>query len=111
VPVGKAGYNIPRTLSSVISTSVNDEQVPVPISNINHTHSTATPLSGGDDASFRSRKREFRFRSTTPRPPFFGIGGSVIPARSPSNQPGVGEASEPERPVNLDVPPAGRSEA
>ena len=37
-----------------------------------------------------------------PRPPFFGIGGSVIPARSPSNQPGVGEG-EPERPVNLIV--------
>lgn len=103
VPIGKAGYHLPRTISSVISTSTHDEQEPIPISNIRHTHSTATPLTGGDDSSYRSRKRGFRFRSATPRPPLFGIGGSVIPDRSPSSTPGAGDAGEPERPINLIV--------
>lgn len=102
VPLGKAGYNLPRTISSVISTT-QEEHEPIPISNIRHTHSTATPLTVGEDSSYRSRKRGFRFRSATPRPPFFRIGGSVIPDRLPSNQPGVGESDEPERPVNLEA--------
>lgn len=99
VPIGKAGYNLPATISSVISTSTHEEREPVPISNTSHTHSTATPLTTGEDASYRSRKRGFR--SAIPRPPFFGIGGSVIRPRSPSHQPGVGQPDEPERPVHL----------
>ncbi|KAJ6188880.1 hypothetical protein N7519_003788 [Penicillium mononematosum] len=106
VPVGKAGYNLPATISNVISisTSTYEEREPVPISNTSHTHSTATPpttapLTTGEDASYRSRKRGFR--SAIPRPPFFGIGGSVIPPRSPSHQPGVGQPDEPERHVQL----------
>ncbi|KAJ5343320.1 Cation/H+ exchanger [Penicillium brevicompactum] len=102
VPLGKAGYHLPRTISSVISTTHEDHE-PIPITNIRHTHSTATPLTVGEDSSYRSRKRGFRFRSATPRPPFFRIGGSVIPDRLPSNQPGVGESDEPERPVNLEA--------
>ncbi|CAG7968477.1 unnamed protein product [Penicillium olsonii] len=101
VPLGKAGYHLPRTISSVISTSTHEEQEPIPISNIRHTHSTATPLTVGEDSSYRSRKRGFRFRSATPHRPVFRTGGSVILDRSPSNQPGVGESDEPERPVHL----------
>lgn len=95
VPIGKAGYNLPRTISSVISTSIDDPE-PVPISNIRHTHSTATPLS---DSSFRTRKRGAR--SMTPNPPLFHIGRSVIQAPTDEQQPGAGQIDEPERPVNL----------
>ncbi|KAJ5090349.1 Cation/H+ exchanger [Penicillium argentinense] len=96
VPIGKAGYHLPRTISSVISTST-DEPEPVPISNIRHTHSTATPL---DDSSFRTRKRGQR--SASPNPPLFRIRRSVI--RAPADeqqQPGSGQTDEPERPVNM----------
>ncbi|KAJ5383363.1 Cation/H+ exchanger [Penicillium concentricum] len=102
VPIGKAGYNLPATISSVISTSAYEGPEPVPISNTSHTHSTATPLTTGEDASYRSRKRGFRGANL--RPPFFGIGGSVIRPRSPSHQPGVGQPDEPERPVHLVQP-------
>ncbi|KAJ5482374.1 Cation/H+ exchanger [Penicillium sp. IBT 31633x] len=81
VPVGKAGYHLPATISSVISTSTHDEHEPIPITSISHTHSTATPLTTGEDASYRSRKRGFR---SGIRGPLFGIGGS---SRSLSNQP------------------------
>lgn len=94
VPLGKAGYHLPATISSVISTGTYEEREPVPISNISHTHSTATPLTTGEDASYRSRKRGFRG---------IGIGRSVIRPRSPSHQPGVGQVDEPERPVHLVV--------
>jgi hypothetical protein len=83
----------------VISTSIHDEQEPIPITNISHTHSTAMPLTTGEDASYRSRKRGFQTGAA--RPPFFGIGRSVIRPRSPSHQPGVGQTDEPERPVHL----------
>lgn len=56
-----------------------------------------------DGSSYRSRKREFRYRSETPHPPRFVIGGSVIAERSPSEQPGVGGVDEPDRSVNLIV--------
>lgn len=103
VPVGKAGYNLPRTISNAISTSTHEEQEPIPISNIPHTHSTATPLSMDDGSSYRSRKREFRYRSETPHPPHFRIGGSVIADRPAPEQPGVGGVDEPDRSVNLIV--------
>ncbi|KXG52664.1 Cation/H+ exchanger [Penicillium griseofulvum] len=106
VPIGKAGYNLPATISNVISTSAYEEREPVPISNTSHTHSTATPLTTGEDASYRSRKRGFRNANIRP---FFGIGGSVIRPRSPSHQPGVGQDDEPERPVHLVQPEPERS--
>lgn len=99
VPVGKAGYNLPRTLSSAISTSTVDEPEPVPISNIRHTHSTATPRVDTQVANHRSRKRDNQRGS--PNPPLFRIGRSVIRSRSPNKQLGVGSLDEPERPVNL----------
>ncbi|KAJ5576376.1 Cation/H+ exchanger [Penicillium sp. DV-2018c] len=92
VPLGKAGYNLPATLSSVISTNTNDEQVSIPIRNINQTHSTAMPLTTGEDASYRSRKRGFRTRAASSSPP-------------PVLQLGVGQADEPDRPVNLTMTP------
>ncbi|KAJ5755386.1 Cation/H+ exchanger [Penicillium manginii] len=95
VPIGKAGYNLPRTISSAISTSI-DEPEPVPISNSRTTHSTAIPLS---DDSFRSRKRGVR--SSTPNPPIFRIGRSVIHPPANEQQPGAGQTDEPERPVHL----------
>ncbi|KAJ5899812.1 Cation/H+ exchanger [Penicillium taxi] len=98
IPVGKAGYNLPRTLSNAISSSV-DVSEPIPISIIPHTHSTATAEQTG--SSFRPRKRSRTHES--PHPPVFRIGHSVIPPPSPVNtdQPGVGIINEPERPVNL----------
>ncbi|KAI2698696.1 hypothetical protein CBS147332_8488 [Penicillium roqueforti] len=100
VPIGKAGYHLPSTISSVISTSTYEGPEPVPISTISHTHSTATPLTTGEDASYRSRKRGFR--GANPSSSFFGIGSMVIHPRprSPFQQPGVGQP-ESERPAHL----------
>jgi hypothetical protein len=97
VPIGKAGYHLPRTISSAISTSTANEPEPVPISNVRHTHTTAMP-SDNSASSYRSRKRGPR---ESPRPPLFRIGRSVIRPRSPSEQIGVGQTDEPERPVNV----------
>lgn len=97
VPIGKAGYHLPRTISSAISTSTTNEPEPVPISNVRHTHSTAMPPDN-TASSYRSRKRGPR---ESPRPPLFRIGRSVIRTRSPSEQIGVGQTDEPERPVNV----------
>jgi hypothetical protein len=71
----------------------------VPISNIRHTHSTATPRGNLSGSSHRSRKRGAQRES--PRPPLFRVGRSVIRSRSPDRQLGVGSLDEPERPVNL----------
>lgn len=99
VPIGKAGYHLPRTISSAISTSTVEEPDPVPISNIRHTHSTATPHEHGPGPSHRSRKRGAQRES--PKPPLFRIGRTVIRSRSPNRQLGAGSLDEPERPVNL----------
>lgn len=97
--MGKAGYHLPRTISSAISTSTIEPPEPVPISNTGHTHSTATPHTDIMGSIHRSRKRGQR---ESPHPPLFRIGGSVIPPRSPSDTtPGVGQPDEPERPVSL----------
>lgn len=98
VPIGKAGYHLPRTISSAISTSIGNEPESVPISNVRHTHSTAMPQDNGASSTYRSRKRGAR---ESPRPPLFRIGRSIIRPRSPSDQPGVGQPDEPERPVNV----------
>lgn len=99
VPIGKAGYHLPRTISSAISTSIGNEPESVPISNVRHTHSTAMPQDNGTPSStYRSRKRGAR---ESPRPPLFRVGRSIIRPRSPSDQPGVGQSDEPERPVNV----------
>ncbi|KAJ5885595.1 Cation/H+ exchanger [Penicillium tannophilum] len=98
VPVGKAGYHLPRTLSTAITASSTTETNSVPIEAIRRTHSTATPLED-DSASFRSRRRR---QYSSPTPPLFRLGRSKIPTPSPSQaNPGVGQTDEPERPVNL----------
>ncbi|KAJ5317242.1 hypothetical protein PENANT_c045G03697 [Penicillium antarcticum] len=98
VPVGKAGYHLPRTISTAMSTGTQDEPSPVPISSIRHTHSTATPLEQVDSHQSQSRKRG---AAREHNGPFTGIHRSVIRPRSPINQPGTGQTDEPERPVHL----------
>ncbi|KAL2007646.1 hypothetical protein VTN00DRAFT_7628 [Thermoascus crustaceus] len=98
VPLGKAGYHIPRTISSALSTSTALEPDPIPIPGVSTTHSTATQRQ--DQPNGRGRNR-----GGTREPPqaVFRIGRSVIRPRSPSSQPqlGTGQPGEPERPVNL----------
>ncbi|KAF7172209.1 hypothetical protein CNMCM5623_004441 [Aspergillus felis] len=98
IPLVKAGYHLPRTISSVISSSSPTDPDPVPIANISHTHSTATR--GG--AANRGRKRGGNGREP-PEPAVFQIGRSVIRSTSSTEQPqiGTGNAEEPSRPVNL----------
>ncbi|EPS27474.1 hypothetical protein PDE_02417 [Penicillium oxalicum 114-2] len=99
VPIGKAGYHLPRTLSSAISTSTVDEPEPVAINNARHTHSTAMPQGKFSISRHRSSKRDSRAES--PKPPVLRIGRSVIRPRSPSQQIGAESTDEPARPVNL----------
>ncbi|GAD97823.1 Na/H antiporter, putative [Paecilomyces variotii No. 5] len=95
VPLAKAGYHIPRTISSALSTSTNYDPEPITIPDSRNTHSTATR---DQDRSALGRNRRER---VAPAP--FRIGGSVIRPRSPASQlqPGIGQNGEPERPINL----------
>lgn len=94
VPLAKAGYHIPRTISSALSTSTSYDPEPITIPDARDTHSTATR---GQDRSALGRNRRER---VAPAP--FRIGGSVIRPKSPASQlqPGIAN-DEPERPVNL----------
>ncbi|TQB73977.1 hypothetical protein MPDQ_005308 [Monascus purpureus] len=79
VPLGKAGYHLPQTISIALSTSTMIEPEPVPISSTNKTNSTAVP-----DAEIVGRKRGLR---EPPRPTAVRIGRSIIRTGSPSSQP------------------------
>lgn len=135
MPVGKAGYHLPRTISSALSTSSALEQDPIPIAP-RQTHSTAT--STPDASASRGRKRNNNIvnvngqpgssngralglghgnarghghghgHKDAPQPAVFRIGRSVVPASSADSlrQPGTGAAGEPGRPVNLTEPTA-----
>ncbi|OXN03192.1 hypothetical protein CDV58_07593 [Aspergillus fumigatus] len=97
IPLVKAGYHLPRTISSVLSTSSPTDPDPVPIANISHTHSTATRGASANRGRKRGPGRE------PPEPTVFQIGRSVIrPTPSTEQQQiGTGNAEEPARPVNL----------
>ncbi|KAJ5928073.1 Cation/H+ exchanger [Penicillium verhagenii] len=97
VPVGKAGYHLPRTISfAITSSTAENEHVPIEITR--GSHSTAMPIEN-DSSSFRSRRRR---QYSSPTPPLFRLGRSKVPSPSPGpTQPGVGQTDEPERPVNL----------
>ncbi|KAL2002896.1 hypothetical protein VTN02DRAFT_5613 [Thermoascus thermophilus] len=101
IPLGKAGYHIPRTISSALSTSSALELDPIPIPGVSTTHSTATQTQAPPNGRGRNR-------GGTREPPqaVFRIGRSVIRPRSPSSQRqlGTGQPGEPERPVNLVIP-------
>jgi len=100
IPVGKAGYHLPRTISGIVSASTAVEPEPVPISNTRYTQSTATPHIPDADNSQRFRKRGGQHES--PRLPLVRIGRSVIRSPSQSGQRiGEGQTGEPARPVNL----------
>ncbi|EAW08020.1 putative Na/H antiporter [Aspergillus clavatus NRRL 1] len=97
IPLVKAGYHLPRTISSVLSTTSPDPD-PVPIANIPHTHSTATR-----DADPASKGRKRGPGREAPEPTVFQIGRPVIRSASSVDHPqiGTGNAEEPARPVNL----------
>ncbi|OJK03260.1 hypothetical protein ASPACDRAFT_40583 [Aspergillus aculeatus ATCC 16872] len=100
IPLAKAGYHLPRTISQALSTSATQEQDPIPIENISFTHSTATRNS--ELSHSRGRKRGAGTTSRDPPPQtFFQIGRPVVPTTSLRDQIGVGGADEPARPVNL----------
>ncbi|RDW69065.1 putative Na/H antiporter [Aspergillus mulundensis] len=105
IPFAKAGYHLPRTISQAISTSTNDE--PIPLTSNQHTHSTATH-DHVETTSRRTRRHDTSLpttasRSHTPQPLAFQIGRSVIRSASPSSDAriGSGAGEEPARPVNL----------
>ncbi|PYH33251.1 putative Na/H antiporter [Aspergillus neoniger CBS 115656] len=102
IPLAKAGYHLPRTISQALSTSTIAEPDPVPIANVQHTHSTATR--GVGPTNNRNRKRGHAGREP-PDPAVFQIGRSVIRTTSSQEQVQVGAATadEPARPVNLIV--------
>ncbi|KAE8150748.1 Sodium/hydrogen exchanger family-domain-containing protein [Aspergillus avenaceus] len=94
IPLVKAGYHIPRTISNALSVNSTVEVEPVSIENVQHTHSTAT------QANNQGRKRPGA--RETPQPGVLQLSKSVI--RSPAStgqQLGTGYEGEPERPVNL----------
>ncbi|EAU37610.1 conserved hypothetical protein [Aspergillus terreus NIH2624] len=102
IPLVKAGYHLPRTISNALSassTTVDAESIA--IGNVPHTHSTATR--DPDVSVTRGRKRASE--REPPQPAVFQIGRPVIRSGSSTEQVqiGTGNAEEPERPVNLVV--------
>ncbi|KAE8308856.1 putative Na/H antiporter [Aspergillus transmontanensis] len=91
IPLVKAGYHLPRTISHALSVGSTPEAEPVPIANVQHTHSTATQDNN------QGRKRPGAPRSTT-----LQVGRSVVRAQlTDQQQLGTNHEGEPERPVNL----------
>ncbi|PYH75384.1 hypothetical protein BO82DRAFT_360064 [Aspergillus uvarum CBS 121591] len=101
IPLAKAGYYLPRTISQALSTSAAQEQDPIPIGNISFTHSTATRNSEMSHNRGRKRGAGITTSRDPPQPTVFQIGRAVVPTASPRDQIGVGGADEPARPVNL----------
>ncbi|KAH8423016.1 putative Na/H antiporter [Aspergillus melleus] len=99
IPLVKAGYHIPRTISNALSSTTTIEAEPVSIAIVQHTHSTATR--DPEAASNRGRKRP---SSQAPLSTVLRVGRSIIRPRSTDQlQLGTGHAEEPERPVKLVV--------
>lgn len=97
VPVGKAGYYVPRTISSALSTTSTFDReqrdLPIPLQSPRSGHSTTTV--------FRN-PRTSRGRDTNAPPPqtIFRLGRSVIhPNSATSDSPQT--PGEPDRPVHL----------
>ncbi|KAL3469767.1 Sodium/hydrogen exchanger family-domain-containing protein [Aspergillus californicus] len=109
IPLVKAGYHLPRTISAAISTSSTAVPDPIPLACMPRTHSTATR----DTAETGGMTRKKRDPSSTPvprhtqphtpQPIAFQIGRSVIRPKSPQSEGRIGSGSEeePARPVNL----------
>ncbi|KAI9924552.1 hypothetical protein MW887_006825 [Aspergillus wentii] len=97
IPLVKAGYHLPRTISTVLSIG-SAEPEPVSITNLDRTHSTATPT-----LEFVNNRGRKRGSAREPPRSTFKIGRPIIRTSSPASQPqpGTGHAEEPERPVNL----------
>ncbi|PKY02452.1 putative Na/H antiporter [Aspergillus campestris IBT 28561] len=101
IPLVKAGYNLPRTISNALSTSTAVDSEPVTIASTPHTHSTAT-RNVDNGANNRGRKRGGG--RDDPQPTVFRIGRSVVQPSSSQQDGqmlGTGNVEEPERPVNL----------
>lgn len=64
VPVGKAGYHIPRTISSALSTPAEPEPIRLPSNR--STHSTATVTSPRGLRLYRNRQQTRKGRDTPP---------------------------------------------
>ena len=102
IPLVKAGYHIPRTISSALSSS---DPEPIPLANITHTHSTATPA----DAVYSRGRRRDNAQAPAPmptpqHPTSLQLNRSVIRPKSPTaseSQAGTELAEEPERPVRV----------
>ena len=107
IPLVKAGYHLPRTISNALSNSTTMENEPISIENIQHTHSTATR-----DVSCINNRGRKRPTSQAPLSTVLQVGRSIIRPHS-TNQPplGTGHAEEPERPVKLVVTGTNNSDA
>lgn len=128
MPLGKAGYHIPRSISSALSNSSTTETDPVPPGSGRHpAHgSRARAVSSAPLNLLRGRKRQRNHthnstngnnsnattagttangKRPSPKPTVFRIGRPVIPAVD-DRQPGTGgdQYGEPERPVHLVTP-------
>ncbi|PWY65293.1 hypothetical protein BO70DRAFT_366735 [Aspergillus heteromorphus CBS 117.55] len=86
IPLAKAGYHLPRTISQALTTTTTMESDHIPIGNNWRTHSTATRSIGL--VNNRNRKR-VAAREPTSESPTFEIHSET------------GQAEEPARPVNL----------
>lgn len=74
--MGKLGYNLPRTLSSRVSTNVDEP-----------SFQTQEPTVDGDEVHRQSKYRELDSRRRKePSRPIFRIGGSVIHDRNTSDE-------------------------
>ncbi|KAL1987547.1 hypothetical protein VTN96DRAFT_3474 [Rasamsonia emersonii] len=106
VPLGKAGYHLPRTISSALSNSSTIEPEPISLPSNRPTHSTATPTHAL--RFYRGRKRGDKGgREQPPTQTVFRIGRSTVRERSPAKSPPEtmpttpAPVQEPDRPVRL----------
>lgn len=75
IPLGKLGYNLPRTLSNQLSTPVPDPEEPAPFHLSEHLRRQGQRFG-------QKRNSEGQRVKTEPPRTVFRLGGSVIPAKS-----------------------------
>ncbi|KAF9893556.1 hypothetical protein FE257_010868 [Aspergillus nanangensis] len=100
IPLVKAGYHLPRTISNVLTVSTIEDSISV--SNATLTHNTAIPDVEGTN---NNRNRRRGAEREVPRSTVFQIGRPTIRNAAVEEHPqlGVGHTDEPARPVNLVV--------
>jgi sodium/hydrogen antiporter len=93
VPLGKLGYNLPRTMSGAFTPTSEHDESDAPFTVRERMHHTQT--------SQRGKSRQKRDPNERPQNASFRVGGSVIHSRPASETATPDDEHEPDRPIKF----------